>query len=69
MEPIRARSRQFLLLDPLSLPLHSLRGRCVGTVDTASWVGANLNQDGKWQCVNVPVALTETKVSNDTIVQ
>jgi hypothetical protein len=38
-------------------------------VDTASWVGANLNKDGKWQCLNVPVALTETNVSNDTIVQ
>jgi len=24
---------------------------------------------GKWQCLNVPVALTETKVSSDTIVQ
>jgi hypothetical protein len=64
-----SRSRQFLLLDPLPLPLHSLQRRCVGMVDPASWVGANLDQAGKWQCLNVPVALTQTKVSSDTIVQ
>jgi len=37
----------FLLLDPLRflrpLPLHLLRGRRIGMVDRASWVGANLD--------------------------
>lgn len=46
-DTMASRNGQFLLFDALPflrpLPLNLLRSRRVGMVDSASWIGANLN--------------------------